>query len=348
MKRIFPILVPALAVMCLVSCNKSAQVEADVVSGRPVTITVSVSGPRDVPTKATSVLYANEQKVNNVQIYIFNNGDLENYKSVDSSEPVELSATSGERTIWALVNAPQFNDIRTETQLKARTSDLADNAVDGLVMAGSATQTLTDGADVPVTVRRMVARVAVQKITPNFSYAREGYVMEIQGIYLINVVGDCMYDGSFISTGVWYNKLGHVIPEGEAAGECDAMLYDGLAATIQNGSPYETEHVFYPYPNPTTTTGSYPSTWSARHTMLVVQVRIVTAGASGTMAAGEIGYYPVELPVLERNKSYVIENIILTKNPGTVPYQPLDDDAVSAVISVDGWAGPVNLGVQYL
>ena len=347
MKRTCIFLVSALFLMGAASCNKTSG-SVEVIPNRPVTITVSVSGPKTVATKATSVTYANESKVNNVQVYIFNNGDLENYTSIDNQSTVELSATSGERTIWALVNAPQFSDIRTEAQLKARTSNLADNAVDGFVMAGSATQTLTDGADVAVTVRRMVARVSVLKITPNFTFAKENYVMEIQGMYLINVVGDCMYDGTFIQTGTWYNKLGHVIPEGSSEGECDAMLFDPMAATIQNGSPYEVEHVFYSYPNPTTATGSYPATWSARHTMLVVQVRIVTSGASGTLPVGEIGYYPVELPVLERNKSYVIENIILTKNPGSVPYQPLDDDAVSAVISVDGWAGPENLGTQYL
>ena len=336
----------AVAAMCFASCNKNEQ--APVIPDRPVKITVSVSGPRYSETKATSVTYSNESKVNNVQIYVFNNGDLENYISVDNQKTVEISATSGERTIWALVNAPQFSNISTVDQLKARTSDLADNAVNGFVMAGSATQVLADGTDVPVTVRRIVSRIAVQKITPQFTFSRESYVMEIQGIYLINVVGNATYDGEFIASGVWYNKLGHVIPEGSSVGECDDLLFDSPLATIQNGHPYEVEHVFYPYPNPTATSGSYPSSWSARRSMLVVEVKILTSGGSGTLPVNAIGYYPVELPVLERNKSYIIEEIILTKNPGSTPYVPLDDDAVTATISVADWAGPENLGTQYL
>ncbi len=345
MKKVL-FVVSALAALALVSCSKSQDVPAG--EGRPVTVTVSISGEYTGVTKATGVTYSNEEKVNNVQLYIFNNGDLENYTSVNNAKTIEISATSGTRTIWALVNAPVLNDIKTESALKARTSSLEDNAIDGLVMAGYTTQDLSDGANVPITVKRMVARVSVQCITPQFAYSKESYVMEIQGIYLINVVGSCLYDGTYIEGGTWYNKLGLVIPEGSSESECAAMLYDASSATIQNGAPHEVEHVFYPYPNPTVGSGNYSLTWSARHTMLVVQVRVVTSGASGTLPVDTVGYYPVELPVLERNKSYVIENIILTKNPGSTPYEPLADDAVSAVITVDGWAGPVNLGTQYL
>lgn len=345
-KCLFPF--ACVAAFLMFSCNKEVPA-GPVTEGRPVKITVSIGG-EFVQTKATSATFSNEneEKVNNVQVYIFNNGDLENYVSVNNSKNVEISATSGERTIWALVNAPEITDVTTVNQLIRKTSDLADNAVNGLVMSGSQTQELVDGANVPVTVKRMVSRVSVLKITPEFTYSREGYVMEIQGIYLINVVGDCYYDGTPVSNGVWYNKLGHVIPDGATEGECDAVLYDAVSATIQNGSPYQIEHVFYPYPNATVSSGSYASTWNPRRTMLVVQVRVVTAGASGTLPAGTIGYYPVELPQLERNKSYIIENIHLTKNPGENPYRPLDDDAVSATIIVDGWVGPVNLGEQYL
>ena len=342
MKRIL-LAVSAVALMAMVSCNKSQDVPSG--EGRPVLVTVSISGEHTGTTKATGVTYSNEEKVNNVQLYIFNNGDLENYTSVDNAKTIEIAATSGTRTIWALVNAPALSDIKTESALRSRTSSLEDNAIDGLVMVGYATQDLSDGANVPIVVKRMVSRVSLLRITPQFTFSKENYVMEIQGIYLINVVGSSLYDGSFIDAGVWYNKLG--LGDGSAS-ECPAMLYDASSATIQNGVPHEVEHVFYPYPNPVESTGNYSATWSPRHTMLVVQVRVVTSGASGTLPVGTVGYYPVELPTLERNKSYVIENIILTKNPGSTPYEPLDDDAVSAVITVDGWAGPVNLGTQYL
>ena len=73
------------------------------------------------------------------------------------------------------------------------------------------------------------------------------------------------------------------------------------------------EHVFYPYPNPTKD-DTYEATWAPRHTLLVVEVTF----------EGKKGYYPVVLPVLERNKTYVIDELVLRhrtspSRPGTRP-----------------------------
>ena len=48
------------------------------------------------------------------------------------------------------------------------------------------------------------------------------------------------------------------------------------------------------------------------------------------------GYYPIELPPLEYNKYYTIEEVILTKEPSDNPWEPANG-SVKAVISVVDW-----------
>jgi hypothetical protein len=59
---------------------------------------------------------------------------------------------------------------------------------------------------------------------------------------------------------------------------------------------------------------------------------------------GERGYYPIELPVLERNKTYSIEEIVLTRRPGDVPYKPIETGEATAQITVAEWELGLNLG----
>ena len=310
----------ALAALALASCT---QEKADI-GGKPVEVNVTILGT--APTRATSVTYANESKVANLQVYVFNDGKLEDYQDAGAAMTAQLTATSGERTVWALVNAPSLKDVTTEADLKARVSRLADNKTNALVMSGSTTQELKDGGTVPVTVKRLVSRVSIKKISTEFQYALAGESLTVDGIYLINVAGD----GNYAADGTpetWVNQLGH------KDNGLDALLYDKLSATVNNKKTYEKEHVFYPYPNPTQE-DSYEADWKPRHTMLVVEVTF----------EGKKGYYPVVLPVLERNKTYVIDEMVIRHRPGDVPYQPLETGDATVQITVNDWELGLNMG----
>ncbi len=310
----------ALAALALASCTRE---KADI-DGKPVEVNVTILGT--APTRATSVTYANESKVANLQVYVFNDGKLEDYQDAGAAMTAQLTATSGERTVWALVNAPSLKDVTTEADLKARVSRLADNKTNALVMSGSTTQELKDGGTVPVTVKRLVSRVSIKKISTEFQYALAGESLTVDGIYLINVAGD----GNYAADGTpetWVNQLGH-----KDTG-LDALLYDKLSATVNNKKTYEKEHVFYPYPNPTQE-DSYEADWKPRHTMLVVEVTF----------EGKKGYYPVVLPVLERNKTYVIDEMVIRHRPGDVPYQPLETGDATVQITVNDWELGLNMG----
>ena len=311
----------ALAALAIGSCTRE---KADI-DGKPVEVNVTILGT--APTRATSVTYANESKVNNLQVYVFNGGKLEDYRDAGAEMTAQLTATSGERTVWALVNAPTLKDVTTESELKAHVSQLSDNQTDGFVMSGFTTQELKDGGTVPVTVKRIVSRVSVKKISTDFQYALAEETLTIDGIYLINVAADNDYaaDGT---PSQWVNKLGH------KDNAYDKYLYDKLSSTtVTNKKAYEKEHVFYPYPNPTQD-DTYDATWSPRHTMLVVEVTF----------QGKKGYYPVVLPVLERNKTYVIDEMVIRHRPGDEPYKPLETGDATVQITVNDWELGLNMG----
>ena len=311
----------AFAALTFCSCDR----EKAVPDGKPVEVNVTILGTGP-STRATAVTYADESKVNNLQVYVFNDGKLEDYRNAGEAMTAQLTATSGKRTVWALVNAPAMDDVTTENALKAKVSLLADNATDGFVMSGSVSQELKDGGTVSVTVRRIVSRVSVKKISTAFQYALASESVTIDGIYLVNVAADNNYaaDGT---PSTWVNKLGH------QDSTFDKYLYDKVGATASNSKTYETEHVFYPYPNPTEN-DTYDATWAPRHTLLVVEVTF----------QGKKGYYPVVLPVLERNKTYVIEELVLKHRPGDVPYKPLETGDATVQITVNDWEVGLNMG----
>lgn len=324
MKTFLSLTMTALCALTLLSsCGKTVPPQP----GKPVEFTVSILGTPG--SRATGTTYTDESRVNNLQVFVFDeSGALEDYKDAGAAMTATLSATSGERTVWALVNAPALPGITTLDQLKSTASQLSDNAGNSLVMSGFTQQEIVDGGSVPVTVRRIVARVSIGKISTDFKHSLESKVVQIDAIYLINVAGSSNYAVSLTEPGSWVNQLGHY----DLA--LDPLLSDSLTGvTVSNGNPYEAEHAFYPYPNPVEPQ-NWDDVWCPRHSMLVVEVTF----------DGATGYYPVELPVLERNKTYIIEELRLTRRPGTVPYKPIETGEATAQITVREWETGLNLG----
>lgn len=314
----------ALSALMLVSCNR----EPECTGEKPVEVNVTILGT--APSRATGVTYDAESAVGNLQVYVFNGGKLEDYQDAGAAMTARLTVTSGLRTVWALVNAPAIKDIGTEKELVSKITLLSENRTDGFVMTGYTSQELEDGGTVPITVKRIVSRVSIKKISTDFQYSLASESLTIDGIYLINVAGDNNY-GVEGTPSVWVNQLGH-----KDSGY-DPFLFDSVSSTIKNGTPYTTEHVFYPYPNPTETV-SHDDIWNPRHSMLVVEVTFEK----------KKGYYPVELPVLERNKTYVIEEMVVRRRPGDVPYKPLQTGEATVQITVNDWETGLNMGTVNL
>jgi hypothetical protein len=310
-----------LAALTLLSCERES-IDSE---NKPVEVNVTILGT--APTRVTAVKNANESKVKNLQVYVFNNGKLEDYQDAGAAMTAQLTATSGLRTVWALVNAPTLKNLTTESELKKEVSKLSDNKPDALVMVGSTSLELKDKLTVPITVKRFVSRVSIKKISTDFQLALASESVSIEGIYLINVAGDNTY-ASNGTPSTWVNQLKH------KDSNYDALLYDKVSATVNNNKAYEKEHVFYPYPNPTEQ-DTYDASWAPRHTILVVEVTF----------QNKKGYYPVVLPVLERNKTYVIDEMILRHLPNDDPYKPLETGDASVQISVNEWEIGLNMGI---
>ena len=340
MKKVL-FLTAALAALTLVSCNK----EASKTSGPDVEITVTIQGEK-AQTRATETTYADESKVNSLQVFVFNGDARESYKNVAAMQAL-VPAQAGERTIWAVVNAPDLSTVMSMEALKAEVTELADNARDSFVMTGSVTQELVDGGNVPVTVKRIVSRVSVAKISSDFKDYRAAYSVKIHGIYVINVAADNKYEVGGEAS-LWVNQLGHYDDT------YDALLADAITdVTVSNGSAYEKEHAFYPYPNIWGTNmenfvPNYADTWSPRPSMLVIEAEVFDGDGQVIILPGTenqtVGYYPIELPILERNKTYSIQEVVLTRLPGTKPYEPIETGETQVTITVADWELGLNLG----
>lgn len=330
-----------MAMMSLAACNGEGMEEP--VSGSPVEVTVSVRGAGQ--TKATDVELngaSSEAKVNTLQVFVFNGDDREAYRSVSDETSALVPATSGERTVWAVVNGPSLEDVMTLSALKAFTTSLSDNALDSFVMSGGIVQELTDGGVVPVTVRRQVSRVSINRITTGLTDYREGFKVDVKGIYLVNVPSSACLELPAETAG-WANRLAHNSPE------LDALCYDGFspAMRVDNSHPYAREHVFYTYPNVlpnADTPDDFDSPdwgiWSPRGTLLVLDVDMLKD--DGTLYKS--GYYPVALPAMERNKTYVVEELRITRLPGDSPYEPIVVGEARVTVTVKDWETGINLG----
>lgn len=325
MKRVM-IFVAACSALLLASCSdrKDAVVSQD--EAGKVEVFFSING--DEVTRSVGNTYANESKVNSLQILVFNeDGSIADYKDAGAAMSAAFLTSSGNKTIWAVVNAPSLSDVTSLTGLVSRTTDLADNSVDSFVMTGSVQAELTDGASIGITVKRLVARVSIAKVSVNFkSSLLVGKELKITGMYLINVAGEHTY-GLTGNPTEWYNKLGHY------DSDVDALLYDGVSSVVTPESPYEVEHVFYPYPNPVAE-DPHTSPWSPRHTILDIEVEL----------DGEKGWYPIVLPQIERNKTYSIEEVIITRSPSKEPYIPVETGESTVSVSVADWELGLNLG----
>ena len=56
------------------------------------------------------------------------------------------------------------------------------------------------------------------------------------------------------------------------------------------------------------------------------------------------GYYPIVLPLLERNKTYIIDEMIIRHLPSDKPYKPLETGDASVQITVNEWEVGLNMG----
>ena len=301
----------AAAFVALVACNKNEatpmQPQNHPETPEPCELTVGICGAM---TKATAVTAENEAMVNNLQVFVFRGDDLDAYATVDNAKELTLSCTAGEREIYALVNAPDYSAVPGKAALLAKVSELSANSLTSFEMVGSKSVTLPQASTVSIDVNRIASRVVLKKITRNFtSAALQSLDFTVDAIYLINVAGNTSYDLTK-APAAWYNVA-------KNNNELANLLYDAPASAVANGQSYIPVHTFYGYPNDL----------SVNTTRLVIETTLGTTKY----------YYPINLPAMESNKSYEIEEVTITRPGSDNPNEPVSFADASFSINVIDW-----------
>lgn len=255
-----------------------------------------------------------DNKVRDIQALVFRpDGTLDAYSTeVLSSDGITVSTTTGQKTICVFVNAPDLSDVATLTQLNAKTSNLlSDNPVqeDGLypIMSGQKDAILTSDCELTIPVSRYVARVRVEKISNNLSnQALTGTPLTLERLYLTNAVADVSLKDATRTSDLWYNKMGMT--------EDSPLLFEGFSPSIaiSAGESFSGDNTLYLYPNDQEE-DSFSSDWCARHSRFVFDAQV----------AGSLYYYPVTLPVIERNHSFELKNVVVARVGSLSPEEPL-------------------------
>ena len=343
MRKTISILAMAAAVLC--SCDKNADCVPCEDQQETGTLAVSLLFDEGAQTKAvtsftTSQTY--EKQVNKVQIFVFDeSGKINIYKDAGTTQSnISISTTTGKKTIWAVVNGPDLSEVASLAELEDTAIDLAANsttAATGFVMAGSTSCTVSaTAATANISVSRLVARVALQKVTNQLP---DGYgALTIDNVVLTNVAGNQNIAGD-ATPATWYNKMGRkdgatessqIIDGDTNKASCEALTFKSVKQEVAHGSNLNitTPYLFYSFPN-SNTAGStgWVNPFTARASRLVV-----TATIDGVKY-----YYPVTLSKkLERNKAYTVE-ITITGLGSTDPDKPIEKGGLTAAITVLDW-----------
>lgn len=296
------------AAFALTGCNeKNVELDETAAGDSADKIQLTVRVPESA-TKVTGT--SSDDAVKDLQVFVFDKNGVYETSSQGSGSSLSLTCTTGEKTVVALVNAPQEVDVDNITELRSRTSDLKDCSPDAIVMAGELTQVLQASSSLTITVERLAAKVAVDQIRTDFELDQhKGLTFNVKAIYLVNVAGERAYlTGNTPSS--WYNKGAYV------AATSPSFLYDKVTSgVIADGASYNTRHHFYCYPNATAT-----------KTRLVVEAEL----------GGYTYYYPVTLDKIDPNTSYTY-SLTITRLGSDSPDKPVEDGTVQFSVVVKDW-----------
>ena len=257
-----------------------------------------------------TTISSGEGNVDRWTLLLYREGKLIDIGTSGSNSPIRCSLKAGTYTAYAIANPP--SSFRPETyssfsKFSGAESDLRDNSPSHLVMFGSRTISVSGQNDRPqsIGVNRLVSKVAIRKISIDFTDpALRARTFRLKAIYLTNCYGinHLINDGEAsemnANASCWYNRMGFHSDAG-----VDALLADrSINAVITVLSPYKKEHHFYCYPN-RADRDSRSGEWSIRHTRLVLEAEI----------DGKTYFYPITLPAMQRNKTYIIEEAIIRK-----------------------------------
>lgn len=307
MKRILSFFLTAAAIAAAVACNKDDSSVAQQPAGDGmVNLKVAITAPT---TKATVAGTDAENTVSNIQIFVFKlNGSDYVYEASAKANAasLDITVTSGTKTVLALVNEDtDYTAEQERSDIYEMVTSLKDNARNDFRMVGEKVQLVdADHATVAIPVDRVAARIRVNSITNNLLNGFDDDDVKVVRAYLTHVANNTDYTCVLANTG-WYAESGinaHLDLDGTAvsvAAEKTAvndLVYQALAtpaalASAASYAPAGGAFVLY----------AYPHDGSVKKTHLTVEMEI----------GGNAYTYVIELPALESNHSYEINDLVL-------------------------------------
>lgn len=310
----------ALALMCILSCEKREILQTSGFPDEKVKLDVSI------PLTDTKALTADgEADIHSLQVFVFRpDGTLDAYMSGAGTSSLTLEVTLGRRKVMAVVNAPELGSVLSEDALNSAVSDLADNSSGHFVMTGTVETEVVLSKSVEIPVRRLVARVSISMIANEFSslpYQQPGVDFRIVGIYLADVAGTAGYFGAGNDDGRVYNSSSAGVSD-----ELPELLSAGtLSEPLAYRGKYETPHYFYCYPK---SLKIADETEGNRCTRLVVK----------TVLNGRTCYYTVPFENIESNHSYNVTMTITRPGSSDAGEAVVPGSAV-VTVKVADWVG---------
>jgi len=303
-------------------------------------VSISVAGISAPLSRASGVAASDEEVVSSCRLYVFDkDGDL-----VDGAV-YDIDSDSGRAGFYLVSGIYYFYAFANDAGLPAKPSDveellsstiyLGDNGVGSFIMGGSLEEcSVESDVDLVIHLKRYVSKFSyvIRNLAKDSSS-----VLKIDKIYLTNVAGtnDLSAGNVPSSDGLWFNKMKYehhsdAIDSLLLVPESDLKLY------MDYGDTLVTAHSLYAFPN--NRPNIYGSTqWSARNTRLVVEGEF----------ADRHWYYPVTIPVVERNRHYHVD--LTVSGPGLAdPEDPADKNTyVKVSVSVDDWEDGGTIGQIY-
>lgn len=314
-------ILPTMAVLALISCQKETTVNSPVNQRERVQLTVNVGS---AGTKAVTADTPEEAKVNDIQILVFRpEGNLDAYKKAAVSPVDGVSCTAGLRTIYAVVNCPtDLSAVKNLAELNAKTFAFANEKPGGFQMIGTTSKniTATDG-NASLTVDRAVAKIHLSNIKTDFQApAYQDMPFKVTRIYAINVTGNyaVTYPTSTNAPTVNVGRL----DQGLNANQEALLLYEAQAPIdVTNGAAATAiDKSFYVYPNYSNMEGK--------------KTRIVVEASLGS----KLCYYPLTFDgAIRHNTYYDITGLVIMRPGSEDPNTPVITKDCDFTVNVSDW-----------
>ena len=328
------------AVALCVACNyDGCEVSGDDLAGNSSGELSVVIECESLATRAvTDYTEAREEEnmINKVDVLVFDKatGMLNASKVISGlDDQCVFSITTGEKTVYAVANAPDLSDVLTVSQLEQVVNDLSttDYMSDGFVMSGreDCHVRLGEVSQPVISLRRLVARVVVRKIRN--SIASQYGTIGLDCVYLANANKIQTLGGvSSVPVNIGgYADAAKTRPIGKngVKGDCPGYMFREMGPSIAEGTSVMGEYHMY----------CHPTNAGARTCMYL----LVTI-------AGRQYYYRVDLKNgLQANKTYSVDVEFVNLGSSIPPDGDLQKGEIKAVVSVSGWDAGDSYMVQF-